>query len=120
MVKRLNNNIGLSLIELLFTLAILGITVIAVSSLLVNTAKINKKSEQQYNATLLAQSYMECIKASSDINIGRTIHFDDDFKIIIDISEIDEYHDKMYKVIIEIISNGNILEKLGSYKVLYY
>jgi len=118
MIKRLKNDIGLSLVELLFTLAILGITVIAISSLLINTAKINKKSEQQYNATLLAKSYMEYIKASDGVNVGKSIYFAENVEIIIDICEINKYKDQMYKVVIEVISNDETLEKLEGYKIL--
>lgn len=118
MIKSLKNNVGFSFIELLFTLAILSITFISISFLLVNISRINKMSELQYNATLLAQSYMENIKASDNINVGQTIDIIEDGEIIIDIIEINKYQDKIYKINIEVIINEKVSERLEGYKTI--
>lgn len=118
MIKRLRNSSGLSFIELLITVAILGITMISISSLLVNTSKINKKSELQYQSTLLAQSYMENIKASDSITVGQTVNSFGDTKIIVDIVEIDKYEYKIYKIIIEILVGEEVYETLEGYKIV--
>ncbi len=118
MVKKYKKNSGLSFIELLFTLAILGITMISISSLLVNTSKINKKSELKYHATLLAQSYMENVKASDSIISELTIDTFEDTKIVVDIIEIDKYKSKFYKIIIEVLINEEVFERLEGYKIV--
>lgn len=119
MIKRLRNSSGLSFIELIITLAILGITMISFSSLLANTNKINKKSELQYMATLLAQSYMERIKASDTINVGQTVDSLEDTKVFVDIVKIDKYKCNIYRIIIEISICDETYEKLEGYKIIY-
>lgn len=119
MIKKLRNSSGVSFIELIITLAILGITMISYSSLLANTSKINKKSELQYRATLLAQSYMERIKALDTINIGQTIDSFEDTIILVDIVEIDKYNCNIYKIIIEVSICDVIYERLEGYKIVY-
>lgn len=118
MLKELKNNNGLTLIELLFTLAILGIVTIAVIALLTNAAFINRKSEQQYNATLIAQTYMENIKATENIEIGQTIEIFNDFKILIDVSEVNKYNNMIYKVRVEVLIDEKTLEVFEGYKIL--
>lgn len=118
MIKELKNSFGLSFVELLFTLAILGITMISISSLLVSTTKINKESEIQYQATLLAQRYLEKIKASDTVSVGKTVINSDNTKATIDIIEIEKYESKLYKIVVEISFYGEIYERLEGYKII--
>lgn len=118
MLNKLKTNNGLTLIELLFTLAMFGVIVIWVTGLLINTAVINRKSEQQYKATLIAQSYMENIKASDSINIGETVETIDSFKVIVSISKVSRYRESIYKINIEVLAEDSILERLEGYKII--
>lgn len=118
MIKRLKNCSGLSLIELLFTISILGIIMISIVPLFISTNKINRKSESLYNATLLAQGYMESIKASDHVEIGQTIDNFDGIKIKVDIGEADKYNSDFYRIIIEIFQNDELMERLEGYKMI--
>ena len=62
-------NKGLTLVELVVSLAILGIIMAPLSSFFVNTIKINKSSENQMIANQLAQKYMEQLKFSHIIEL---------------------------------------------------
>ena len=120
MLRKLINNIGFSLIELLVSLTILCIVIIATSSLFVCTARINKLSEKQYKATLIAKNFMELIKASQDLKVGRSVYIVDEVKIIVDINTINKYKDEMYEINVEVIIDDDTLENLKGYKILYY
>lgn len=91
---------------------------ISISPLLINTSKINKKSELKYHATLLAQSYMENIKASDSIISELTIDIFENTKIVVDIVEINKYKSKFYKIIIEVSIDGEVFERLEGYKIV--
>ncbi|CAH2214669.1 PilW family protein [Tepidibacter aestuarii] len=60
-------NKGLTLVELVVSLALLGIIIAPLSSFFVNTIKVNKNSENQMIANQLAQKYMEQLKFSKNI-----------------------------------------------------
>lgn len=118
MFKKLKCNSGISFLELLFAISILSIIFIFILPLISSIKNINKNTEYQYRATLLAQSYMDQIKASETVETGQTTEFIEDAEIIINISEIDEYEGDIYKVTIEVIIEGNTLEKLEGYKII--
>lgn len=118
MIRRLKYCSGLSFIEILFTISILGIIMISIAPLLINTNKINRKSESIYNATLLAQGYMENIKASDCVTVGQTVNTFEDIQIKIDVIEVDKYNTDFYKIIIEIFQSDEPLERLEGYKII--
>lgn len=118
MIRRLTNNSGLSFIELLFTISILGVIMISLTPLFINAIEVNKKSESLYKATLLAQGYMENIKATDNITVGEVVENLGDFQVKIEIEEIDTYSDSFYKVIIEIFQGHELLERLEGYKII--
>lgn len=60
-------NKGLTLVELVVSLAILGIIITPLSSFFVNTIKVNKNSEDRLKANQLAEKYMEKTKFSDII-----------------------------------------------------
>lgn len=120
MLRKLINNKGFSLIELLVSLTILSMIIIASTSLFVYTVKINNLSEKQYKATLIAKNFMELTKASEDFKIGRSVYLVDEVKIIVNINSISKYKDEMYEIDVEVIVDDNTLEKLKGYKILYY
>ncbi|MDW5300401.1 MAG: type II secretion system protein [Sedimentibacter sp.] len=61
-MRKLLNNKGLTLIEIIITLAVLGIVIAPLMSMFITSQKINTESENEYNAIQLAQKYMEEIK----------------------------------------------------------
>ena len=65
----IKSNKGLTLVELIVSLAILGIIIAPLSSFFVNTVKVNKDSENQMIANQLAQKYMEQLKFSDIIEL---------------------------------------------------
>ena len=118
MKKRLNSK-GFTLIETIFSIAILGIIHLALSTMLTTTINAYKESKQQYNATLLAQSYFEKIKASPIENVGQTINESEDLRGIIDITEVSKYTGRLYKITIEVTKEEESLEKIEGYKLIY-
>ncbi len=62
-MKRISDNKGLTLVEIIVTLAVLGIVTSPLMAMFVTSQKINRQSELQYNAIQIAQEYMEEIKA---------------------------------------------------------
>lgn len=68
MKLRISNNCGMTLVELVVTIAVLGILIAPVMSMFVFSAKINNTASNEYKASMLAQSYMEEIKAMEEID----------------------------------------------------
>lgn len=56
------NNKGLTLVEIIITLAVLGIVITPLMSMFVTSQKINAQSEIEYRAIQIAQKHMEEIK----------------------------------------------------------
>lgn len=68
MGEHLKNNNGLTLIEVIVTIGILGIIITPVLTMFITTARTNKFSEMKMDATIIAQRVMENIKTSSDLD----------------------------------------------------
>ncbi|SHH46238.1 type IV pilus modification PilV family protein [Tepidibacter thalassicus] len=77
----IKSNKGLTLVEIIVSLAILGIIIAPLSSLFVSTIKINKDSENRMKADLLAQKYMEEEKHSDVTGEKNETISDGDFQI---------------------------------------
>ena len=69
-LKRILNQKGLTLVEIIVTLAVLGIVIAPLMSMFVTSQKVNVESRKEYEAIQLAQKYMEEIKAMDTISIG--------------------------------------------------
>lgn len=69
-MKRFFNQKGLTLIEIIVTLAVLGVVITPLMSMFVTSQKVNVESRKEYEALQLAQKYMEEIKAMDTISIG--------------------------------------------------
>lgn len=67
-MNKLFNNKGLTLAEVIMTLAILGVVICPLMNLLVLSEKINSKSHNEYKSVQRAQYYMEEIKAMEKID----------------------------------------------------
>ena len=64
------NNRGLILMEVIVTLAILGVVVCPLMNLLVLSRKINSEGEKEYSVIQSAQYYMEETRAAGEIDTG--------------------------------------------------
>jgi prepilin-type N-terminal cleavage/methylation domain-containing protein len=64
----ISNNRGMTLVELIVTIAVLGILIAPVTSMFVFSAKINMSARNEYEAAMLAQSYMEEIKSLIELD----------------------------------------------------
>lgn len=69
MKNKFNSN-GLTLIEVIITLAILGVVVTPLMSMFITSQKINRESEMKYNAIQLAQEQIEDIKADNTLDVS--------------------------------------------------
>lgn len=67
-MKKKFNDKGLTLIEIIVTLAVLGIIVSPLMSMFITSQKINNASNNEYQAIQLAQKYMESIKSQNTFN----------------------------------------------------
>jgi Tfp pilus assembly protein PilE len=58
----------MTLVELIVTIAVLGILIAPVTSMFIFSAKINMSASNEFEAAMLAQSYMEEIKAMEELD----------------------------------------------------
>lgn len=70
----ISNSSGMSLIELIMTLAILGILITPVMSMFVFSAKINMAARNEFKTGMLAQSYMEEIKGMEELDEQKYVY----------------------------------------------
>lgn len=75
-MERLSNNRGLTLIEIIVTLAVLGVVVTPLMNMFIASQKINNESNEEYKTLQLAQKYMENIKSAEYIDdIVNELHY---------------------------------------------
>lgn len=70
---RVTNNRGITLVELIVTIAVVGILIAPVTSMFVFSAKINMAASKEFEAAMLSQSYMEEIKAMEEIDMQKYV-----------------------------------------------
>lgn len=68
-MKRLFSVNGLTIVEIIMSLAILGIIICPLMSMFIFSQKINNESEIEYKSMLQAQKYMEEIQVMESIDI---------------------------------------------------
>lgn len=69
-MTKLFNNKGLTLVEIIMTLAILGVVICPLMNLLVLSQKITGVGENDYRAIQIAQYYMEETRSMDEIDMG--------------------------------------------------
>lgn len=119
---------GLSLIEVIVSIAILGILIVPIFGLLNMNLKFNMQSRNQFIATNLASNEIEELKFSNDKSMIKKTSYKDGFKInavkeIIDrkdtfkndTEETMKLND-IYKLVIEVEKDGKIIESLFTYQ----
>ncbi|MBS4536190.1 prepilin-type N-terminal cleavage/methylation domain-containing protein [Clostridium sp. D2Q-14] len=104
------NNKGISLLELIISLALLGIIIIPISSLFIGSAKANKATNDKIIASCIAQREIERIKSLEKLSEENSIDKVQDkeyenFFYEINILEINNYLNLDNK---EILINNNI------------
>ena len=62
MVRKLKNNKGISLVEVLVSVAIIGIMIIPITNMVTTSIKTNKKSETRQYGMLLGEEVLEQIE----------------------------------------------------------
>jgi prepilin-type N-terminal cleavage/methylation domain-containing protein len=91
-MNRLLNNRGLTLVELIVTLAMLGVVICPLMNLLVLSQKINSIGENEYRVIQTAQYYMEETRANGEIDTGVFYYNSEEMcyeRIILDV--LDDY-----------------------------
>lgn len=73
-MRRLFNNKGLTLVEVIMTLTILGVVICPLMNVLVLSQKINSKGENEYRVIQTAQYYMEEMRAMGKIDMGGFVY----------------------------------------------
>ncbi|WP_066500316.1 type IV pilus modification PilV family protein [Abyssisolibacter fermentans] len=79
------DNRGITLIEIVVTIAILGIVIVPIYTMFLAGLKTNAKSTKLMTATDLAQEYMEDIKCSNSVIVGKQTIQKDGYTIDINI-----------------------------------
>ena len=97
MGKWLKNKKGLTLIEILVSLAILGIIIAPVSSMFLTTIKANQRAKSILLANQLAQQYMEKLKASPN-PMNEPIPPVDTATGFVLLTEVTKYKDEEFKL----------------------
>ncbi|MEA5095461.1 MAG: prepilin-type N-terminal cleavage/methylation domain-containing protein [Sedimentibacter saalensis] len=70
----ISNRRGMTLVELIMTITVLGILIAPVTSMFVFSAKINSAAGKEFEAGMLAQSYMEEIKAMEELDKQKYVY----------------------------------------------
>jgi prepilin-type N-terminal cleavage/methylation domain-containing protein len=65
---------GLTLIEVIISLAVIGIVITPIISMFLVSAKINSESNLQYKSIFTAQKYIEEIMALDEINFDNFVY----------------------------------------------
>ncbi|KGG81444.1 hypothetical protein Y919_00335 [Caloranaerobacter azorensis H53214] len=97
--NRINKEAGLTLIEVLITIAILGIIIVPLSSFFITSAKINNESRDKFKATLIAQEFLEDIKLSDSIIEGKFQYNVENYDVIVNVtsvSDLSEYENSSF------------------------
>lgn len=98
MNRIIKNKDGMTLIEILVTIAIIMVIIIPLSFLIIYSAKNNSKSEIQLNATALSQKYMETVKSWDILDVNYTLT---------DNKYIYQYQDNEYKTVVTLTEDEN-------------
>lgn len=132
MVKKLiNSNLeerGLSLIEVIISIAILGILSVPIFGLLNMNLKLNIQSRDKFIATNLAESEIEELKFVDNKETGEETQYKDGFVInsikeLVDRKDIDKDDEEqiiwlkdLYKLKVEVKKDGKVIETIFTYK----
>ncbi len=121
-MNRLLNNRGLTLVELIVTLAMLGVVICPLMNLLVLSQKINSIGENEYRVIQTAQYYMEETRANGEIDTGVFYYNSEEMcyeRIILDV--LDDYRAEiritpgsygLHYIEVDILNDGEVINSL--------
>jgi prepilin-type N-terminal cleavage/methylation domain-containing protein len=121
-MKELFNNKGLTLVEIIMTLAILGVVICPLMNLLVLSQKINSEGEKEYRIIQTAQYFMEEIRAMDEIDTGVFIYNGEEMcyeRIVLDV--LDDYSAEikitpgsygLHYIEVNILNDGEVINSL--------
>lgn len=120
---------GITLVEIIITIGILGVVITPLTTLFVMSAKLNQESNNEFKSILTAQKYMEEILAIEQIDIVNYIYdsntgsyerniaqTEDEFEIKIRIIPERSF---LYTIEVLIKNNGEIINSLTGSKVIH-
>ncbi len=89
-IKKLNRNDhnGMTLIEVLITLAVISIMIVPIFDVFVKTKEINHKTATTVAANFIGQKVLEDLKSESELIAGSSVKQLDDFDVTVNITEI--------------------------------
>lgn len=117
---------GICIVEVIMTVAILGIVITPLMSMFIVSQKINSHSEIEYKTMLLAQNYMEEVKASKVFDDKEYIYNNDKncFERLITgegdmITKISVWplNGIAYNIEVEVSHNGKVINRLVGSKL---
>ncbi len=94
MFKHILSKKGFTIIEIIVTLAILGIIIMPIMSTILTGYKINRIGEIEYRSTMLAQKYMERVKSWKTLNTADIKEYSGDidgFKTRLSLEKVDSF-----------------------------
>lgn len=127
---------GLTLVEVIITIAIIGIISVPIFGLQISNIKTNTESKQQFIATNLAEGKIEELKHTQEIELGKRVFliYEDEnekkneFEMITEVELVDRKDiteeekeegiksNELYKITIVVKKNDKTMEKLTTYK----
>jgi len=117
-MKKRNLSSGFTLIETIFSLVIFLILFIAISTLIMVVAMNSYASKTAYQALILAQKSIETFKTMPDVNIGTNIYEHGDFTIEENITIVEKYKGRVYRIIVKVYLNEKLIETMESIKII--
>ena len=120
---------GLTLVEIIMTIAVAGILIVPLMSMFVFSAKINTESSREFRAVQQAQFYMEEIKAmdvlDDDIYVynsgtGKYVRFVDETDSDYGVGIVISYDGGIvYYISISVIDEGEVISGLEGSVIFY-
>ena len=127
--NRMLNNMGLTLVEIIMTIAVAGILIVPLMSMFVFSAKINAESSREFKAVQQAQFYMEEIKSMDEFGIdkyaynsdsGKYERFVDEMGSEFGVEVIISYDGGIiYYISISVIDEGEVISSLEGSVIFY-
>ncbi|AFS78376.1 N-terminal methylation site-containing protein, prepilin-type [Gottschalkia acidurici 9a] len=127
MFKKCSNNKGLTLVEVIVSIFLLGIVMISIGTLVNYNIKMNSKAKNQIIATTVAEDIIEEVKFSNKISVGEKTILYHNFVIDLKVEILNIEKDKnqgnkyvrnydLYRIEVEVKLNDEVIEKLITYK----
>lgn len=115
------NNKGLTLVEIIISLALIQITVAVFLTIITSCVMLNVKSKEKLEALNIAQEYIETIKKQDYKNFMK---YDDSeemygkYKVDTDINKKDDDSDHLFEVLVKVKKDEKEIVSLKTLKVI--